>query len=580
MDGDEMQQVARRLAAVLFADVVGYSRLMRQDEARTLAILRQLRDSLFEPIVVVHRGEVIKRLGDGWLVEFASVEDAVKCAMEVQRRLQNDDTIQLRIGVHLGDILHEDDDILGDGVNIAARLEQAAPEGGISISDVAWQSVSRAVVEEFVDAGRQQLKNIPDAVTMYVWHPSGGVATRPRSGGGIDKPSLAVLPFADLSPAGDQDYFADGVVEALTAALSPIRSFFVVARSSSFVFKGRIPSSQEVRDTLGVRYYLEGSVQRAGDRVRINVQLVETERGSSSWAEHYDGALADLFDLQDHITEQVAGALQPSIRRAEVERARRKRPQELDAYDFVMQGLPLVWSHEQSDNARALELLRRAIEIDPDYAMALALAAWCEGQRLVYNWAEDREATKDSLLMLARRGENLSEDDPLVLTALGAAQTFVRNIGEARALLERAVHLDPNSAWGWSRLGWLKCYLDLPSEAIDHFHRAIRLSPHDPMAFNGYFGLGAAYAVADDTPHAIEYYERGLRENPSAVWIYRDLAGQYAAAGRIDDARVGVRTLLAAYPDLTIGKIREAFVFSKPVMDRMAERLRLAGLPD
>lgn len=574
-----MTNRVKRLAAVLFADVVGYSRLMHQDEARTLAIMRQLRDSVFEPSVAVHRGTVVKRLGDGWMVEFDSVGDAVECAREVQERLRTDDTIRLRIGVHLGDIVHEDDDILGDGVNVAARLEGIAPQGGISISDVALQAIDRRLGEGFIDAGQRELKNIERPVQVHVWHPDGSPST-PSSAPKRTKPSVSVLPFDNLSNDPDQQYFADGIVEGLTAALSRIRSFFVVSRTSAYIFEGQRPSVTEVREGLGVQYYLEGSVQRAGDRVRINIQLVETDSGATTWADRFDGQLEDVFDLQDLIIEKVAGAMHPSIRLAEIERARRKPPQDLGAYELVMRAMALVWSHERDDNTRAIELLEDARALDPSYGIAIALQAWCIGQQLAYNWAEDRAEATERLLDLSRRGERMGEEDPLVLTALGAAQTFVRNLGEARVLLERAVRIDPNSAWAWSRLGWLKCYLDLPTDAIEHFDRAIRLSPNDPMAFNGYFGLGAAYAVAGDTPHAIEYYERGLRENPAAVWIYRDLAGQYAAAGRMDDARDGVAALLELYPGLTVGHVREALIFSRPVLDAMCDRLRLAGLPD
>ncbi len=394
------------------------------------------------------------------------------------------------------------------------------------------------------------------------------------------KPSIAVLPFSNMSSESDQDYLADGIVEAITAALSRVRSFFVIARASAFAYKGRTTNVCEIGRQLGVGYVLEGSVQKAGPRIRINVQLVETEGGANVWTGRHDGTLDDIFDLQDRITEQVAGALQPSIRIAEIERSRRKRPQELGAYDYAMRAMPHVWVLEAEESARALELLDKALEIDPDYPLALSLAAWCHGQRLVYNWANDTEEGRALALKLAERAAELSGDDPLILAVLGAVHTFLHNLGTARILLERAVTIDPNAAWAWSRLAWTDAYTDRPVEAIEKFERALRLSPLDPMNFNNWVGIGSAHELQGDLEQAIACYRRGLSERPHAEWLYRHLASALAGLGRMDEAREAYAQMLRAYPDMTATRFRQAMVFSPQVLDRMVENLKTLGLPD
>jgi len=395
-----------------------------------------------------------------------------------------------------------------------------------------------------------------------------------------NKPSVAVLPFDNLSGDREQDYLADGIVEAITAALSRIRSFFVIARNSAFAYKGRAANVREIGRELGVAYVLQGSVQKAGQRIRINVQLVETDGGAHVWTGRHDGTVDDIFDLQDRIAEQVAGALQPSIRIAEIERARRKRPQGLGAYDYAMRAMPHVWALEEEESARALELLDRALEIDPDYPLALSLAAWCHAQRSVYTWAADVEASQARALELAERAAALSSDDPLVLAVLGAVYTFVRNLGTARVLLERAVAIDPNAAWAWSRLAWTDTYSDQPARAIERFERALRLSPLDEMNFNHYVGVGAAYETTGDYARAAEYYRRGLEERPHARWIYRHLASSLAGAGRMDEAREAYGQMLRSYPDLTVSKFRKVMAYSEPTLDRIIANLKKLGLPD
>jgi adenylate cyclase len=354
----------------------------------------------------------------------------------------------------------------------------------------------------------------------------------------------------------------------------------VIARNSAFAYKGSAANVREVGRQLGVAYVLEGSVQVAGPRIRINVQLVETEGGSNVWTGRHDGALDDVFDLQDRITEQVAGALQPSIRIAEIERSRRKRPQDLGAYDYAMRAMPHVWALEEEESAKALERLDKSLEIDPHYPLALSLAAWCHAQSAVYTWADDIAESQKLALDLAERAAQLSGDDPLILAVLGAVHSLLRHIGTARVMLERAVAIDVNAAWAWSRLAWVDVYSDQPDAAIEKFERALRLSPLDPMNFNNYVGIAAAHEVAERYDLAVAFFRRALEERPHATWIYRHLATALSGAGRTDEAHEAFDQMMVALPDLTVSRYREALVFPPKALERMVGYLKQLGLPD
>ena len=601
-----MAREQRRLAAILAADVVGYSRLMGRDESGTLARLRAHRKDRFDPILARHGGRLVKLTGDGALVEFGSAVDALGAAIEIQQAMveanqdqSDDNTIVFRIGLHLGDLIVDGDDLYGDGINVAARLEAEAPPGGIVISGNVHDAISGRLKAKFKDLGALALKNIDRPVKAFAveWQAEDWRGTAlaapvdaPATAGATlaqhpplalpDKPSIAVLPFDNMSGDPEQEHFADGVVEAITAALSRIRTFFVIARNSAFAYKGRAKNVRDIGRDLGVAYVLEGSVQRGGSRVRITVQLIETAGGAHLWAEKYDGTLDDIFDLQDRITEQVAGALQPSIRLAEIERARRKRPQDLGAYDYAMRAMRHVWLLEKDEATRALEMLDEALKIDKDYPLALALAAWCWAQRSVYNWVDDIAAAKATALKLADRAAGQSADDPLILAVLGTVHTFARNFGAARVMLERAVALDPNAAWALTRLGWLDVYADRPDSAKIHFEKALRLSPLDPINFNNYNGLASARVVAGDDNGAADLFLRALQERPNAMWIHRHLAPALFGAGRLEEAKASCAKLLTAYPDITIEKFREAMVFSPAVIDRIAGQMHALGVPE
>src|SRR5712672_851943 len=419
-------RVQRRLAAILAADVAGYSRLMGADEEGTLAALKELRRGLADPKIKEHRGRIVKTTGDGLLVEFASVVDAVRCAVEVQHEMAERNAgvpeerrIQFRIGINLGDIIKDGRDIYGDGVNIAARLEALAEPGGICVNRVVRDQVRDKLDFAFEDAGEQRVKNIARPLRVYHVRP-GQVADEEMSTAKPplalpDKPSLAVLPFQNMSGDPEQEYFADGIVEEITAALCRVRDFFVIARNSAFSYKGGAVSVQQVSRELGVRYLIEGSVRKAGNRVRITAQLIDGPSGNHLWADKYDGAVTDIFDLQDRITGSVVGAIQPSVRSAEIERSRRKRPESLDAYDLVLRAYPNVWSLERAANAEALRLLYQATAIEPDYPLALSLAAWCHAQQVVYNWAAEPASARTEALRLAQAAAAASGEDPTIL---------------------------------------------------------------------------------------------------------------------------------------------------------------------
>jgi len=580
-------RVERRLTAILAADIAGYSRLMGADEEGTLAQMKTHRHALVDPKIEEHRGRIVKTTGDGLLAEFASVVDAVHCAVDVQRgmvarnaEIANDKRIEYRMGINVGDIIIDGGDIFGDGVNVAARLEGLAEPGGICVSARVQEDVRGRLDVAFVDQGEQQLKNIESPVRVYRVQLSSAALTERKALPIPEKPSIAILPFDNLSADPDQGYLADGIVEAITAALSRIRSFFVIARNSAFAYKGRAVNVRDIGSELGVAYLLEGSVQKAGNRIRIIVQLIETEGGAHVWTGRHDGTIDDIFELQDRITEQVAGALQPSIRIAEIERSRRKRPQDLGAYDYTMRAMPHVWALESEESIKALKLLDKALAIDAEYPLALSLAGWCHAQRSVYNWADDIAGSQALARTLAERAAELSGDDPLILAVLGAVHTFVRNHGTARVLLERALTLDPNAAWAWSRLGWLENYSDRPERAIENFERALRLSPLDPMNFNNYVGMGCAHEVAQDYDKAVALYRRALEERPHAFWIYRNLASALCGAGRMEEANEAYTEMMRSYPDLTVSKFKQAMVFSAPTLERMVENLRKLGLPD
>ena len=394
----------------------------------------------------------------------------------------------------------------------------------------------------------------------------------------VDLPSIAVLPFENMSSDADQAYFADGIVDDVITGLSRVRQLFVIARTSTFTYKGRPVDVRQVGRELGVRYVLEGSIRKAGIKIRITAQLIEAGTGHHIWADRFDGEWSDIFELQDRITTSVVGAIQPSIQFAEVARSRRKRPESLDAYDLYMRALPYVAMLDRKSNAVGIALLEQALQRDPGYASALAMSAWCYAQRCVYSWTEDFASDSRKALDLAELSVHQAADNSFALSMLGAAHTLVRDFGRAEELLARAVTYDPNCSWGWNRLGWLHGYQDRAQDSIVAFEKALRLSPLDPMNFNCHFGIGAAHYIQAQHDEAIEWMEKAIVANPNARWIYRQLVPAYADAGRKVAAADGLRLLLQDYPGMTCAKVRAAMLYSEPVMDRICGGLARAGL--
>jgi TolB-like protein/class 3 adenylate cyclase len=555
-------RVERRLAAILAADVAGYSRLMGADEEGALARLKAVRKSLVDPAITVHRGRTVKTTGDGMLVEFASAVDAARCGVEVQRRMaeQNaavsqDQRIELRIGIHVGDIIIDDDDIFGDGVNIAARLEGIAEPGGVCISDDAQRQIRGKIDIAFEDMGPQALKNIVEP--MRAWrcridvNPPSSLPTKSPAAAAPplalpDKPSIAVLPFQNMSGDPEQEYFADGMVEEIITALSRIRWLFVIARNSSFTYKGHAVDVKQVGRELGVRYVLEGSVRKAGNRMRITGQLVDAISGAHLWADHFDGTLEDVFELQDRVAISVAGIIEPAVQGAEMRWSAQQRPtDDLTAYDLYLRALTPIRSGEvnRESYVKALDLLNQAIQRDSLYAPALALAGSCRSSLDVAGWIDDAGANRDEALRLTRRALAAARDDPNVL-ANGAyvLAYFGEDIVTSIALIDRSLELNPSFAVGWWRSGWLRLWVGQPDLAIKHFETGLRLSPrvrmHDP-----FLGIGVGQFFARRLDEARTMLLRSLQENPNWVPTYRFLASCYAQMGRLDEARELIKRL-------------------------------------
>jgi TolB-like protein/Tfp pilus assembly protein PilF len=587
----EEQRVQRRLAAILAADVAGYSRLTGVDEEGTIARLRALRRELIDPAIAEHRGRIVKTTGDGILIEFASVVDAVRCAVEVQRGMvsRNNDVpadrrIEFRVGINLGDVVVEGDDLLGDGVNIAARLEGIAAPGGICLSRAAYDQVQSKLNVAAEDIGEQPLKNI--ALPVRVYRVSLHEDTR-RSTPALtlpDKPSIAVLAFANMSGDPEQEYFADGIVEDIITALSRFRQLFVIARNSSFTYKGRAVDVKQVGRDLGVRYVLEGSVRRAVNRVRITGQLVDATSGAHLWADRFEGEPDHIFDLQDRVTASVVGAIAPTLERAEIERAQHKPTESLDAYDCYLRGLASADRFtSQQAVAEALRLFNRAIELDPDFASAYGRAAYCYAHRKGEAWATDPAHEIAEASRLARRAVELGKDDAVALATSGFALAYVvGDLDAGTTFTDRAIVLNPNFALAWVCSGWTKIWIGEPNAAIERFARAFRLNPVDPRP-------GAQGAVAHAHFMAGRYDEAGqwaamaLRERPDAHAALRISAASHALAGRLEQAQKPVARLLQLTPALCVSSLRRGVfaAYRRPDdLARYEEGLRKAGLPE
>jgi len=596
----------RKLVAVLAADVVGYSRLMGRDESGTLARLREHRTRRFEPTLARYGGRLVKLMGDGALVEFTSAVDALSAAIEFQQAMNEVDPegpeterIVFRIGLHLGDMIVEGDDLYGDGVNIAARLETQAPAGGILVSRTVHEAVTGRLKATFADLGSLALKNIERQVQAFSvkWEPSdwrrpSSLAPEPsceqRQPSSVeqlalpDKPSIAVLPFQNFSVDPEQEYFADGIVEDIITALSRFKFLFVIARNSSFAYKGRSPDIRQVGRELGVRYVLEGSVRKAASKVRITSQLIDSENGAHIWADRLDGALENIFELQDQVTENVVGAIAPQLERAEIERAKQKPTDSLGAYDHYLRGMTNLHRGTRESIDEALARFNRAQQLDPNFASAHAMAAWCHFWRKVNGWMTDPPREIAEGARLARRAVELGGDDAVALARGGHALAHLAgDVDGGIALIDTALVLNPNLASAWFLGGFLRILNGEPEGATEYFERAMRLSPLDPEMYRMQAGMAMAHLFAGRFDTASSWAEKAFRHLPSFLAVVAVIAASHALAGRTDEAQRAIGHLRQLDPTLRISNLGDWLPIRRPKdLATFADGLRRVGLQE
>ncbi len=584
------KRAQRRLTAILAADVAGYSRLVGVDEEGTLAQWKAHWDELIDPKIADHSGRIVRSTGDGMLVEFASVVDAVRCAVEIQggmvkrnADLAPDRRIEFRIGINFGDIVVNDDDMWGDGVNVAARLEGLAEPGGICVSGRVQEDVQGKLDVDFEDAGEQELKNIARPVRIF--HVRTGGTMQPVATLTLpDKPSIAVLPFQNMSGDPEQEYFADGLTEDIITGLSREHWFFVIARNSSFTYKGKAIDVRDVASQLGVQYVLEGSVRKSANMVRVTGQLIDATRGNHLWADRYDRRLADIFELQDEITNSVIGSIGPHILAAEAARARRKPPQSIGAWDLVMRALPHIWRPSTHEHQQAQELLKRALDLDPGYAHAHALLGW--SYLCMFNLDTSRPIGEftDQALAAGQEAVVLDDQEPWGHLVFGLGHARRRRPEPALTHLSRSVELNPNFALGHAGLGYALACGGQPERGLESLERALRLSPRDPFLaiYAPIVRYMALFALARyEETVAVCRATAALHPNHAGAW--RLMTVSLGLLGRLDEAREALAQTRRLQPDLSSasGHVANNTVFADPAdRARFLEGLRKAGLAD
>jgi adenylate cyclase len=582
----------RRLAAILVADVVGYTRLMGEDEAGTLAALKAHREEFIEPKIAEHKGRLVKLMGDGALVEFASVIDALACAAELQsgmaernRQMVEGPRIIFRIGINLGDVIVEGDDLYGDGVNVASRLEGLAEPGGICISAKVYDEVKNKLALGYEDMGEQEVKNVAEPIHVYLIVPERS-AGKPKAGPGEDlalpdKPSIAVLPFDNMSGDPEQEFFADGITEDLITALSKVRWFFVIARNSTYTYKGKAVEVTRVAKELGVRYVLEGSVRKAGNRVRITAQLIDATSGRHVWAERYDRQIEDIFDLQDEMSQTIVGAVEPELSAAERDRALSKPPENLDAWESYQRGLWHMWSYERDGNFEAENLLKRATDLDPNFAPAYAYGSYVQYTRVIMGWSEGPEQSLDAGRTLAEKALALDDKDPMAYFAAGRIHMMRGRHDDSIASLETAIELNPSFAQSHHGLGMALTLAGRLDEAKEALGMAERLSPRDPILWASTVVHSLACVLSRDYEEALHWARKTI-QNPRSkgYWPQAALAASLAHLGQMDEARAAVAAALEAMPDLSLAYLEKTLPTKEPGgLDPHLEGLRKAGLP-
>jgi adenylate cyclase len=574
------------------ADIVGYSRLAGADEDRILARLRTLRSDLIDPTIAVHHGRIVKRTGDGSIVEFRSVVDAVRCAIEVQNGLAErnaglplEKRIEYRVGIHLGDVVEEEDgDLMGDGVNIAARLEGVAKPGAICLSEQAYWQVKGRLDLKVTDLGNTQLKNIAEPIHVYsleVGAPAQANHT-PASAPEKSAPprlSIGVLPFANMSGDAEQEYFADGISEDIITALSKLPQLFVIARNSSFTFKGRNVHVGEVAKSLGVRHVLEGSVRKSGSRVRITAQLIDATTGGHLWAERFDRELTDIFAVQDDVTAKIVAALALNLTTGDRQNIAVEHTDNLEAYDSFLRGRELVWRQTRETNRDAQALFKRAIELDPSFAPAYALLAATHGFDYTSGWSASPAQSMEESRRAAQRAVELDQRNPQAQNSLFFVELWSRRHDEAMRAAEEAIAFNPNFADAHNALGVILHYVGRSQEALACFERAMALDPYHPGMWL-HFRAQAEYQLGR-YPEAVGLLKRRILRDPDTDASRVLLAAAYGQMGLIEEAREAWRELLRVNPDYSIEHRRKVLPYKNPEdFEKVIGGLRKAGLPE
>jgi len=586
------QRPERRLAAILCSDVVGYTRLSGIDEEGTIARLQVLRHEFIDPLIATHRGRVVKRTGDGALVEFVSAVDAIRCALDAQQgmaprnaSLRPEERIEFRIGINMGDVVVEGDDLLGDADNIAARLEGIAEPGGICLSEDAWRQVKDRVAAEYVDRGAQSLKNVAQPVRAFsVAAAAGSVAAPPAP----ERPppprlSIVVLPFANIGGDPEQEYFVDGVTESLTTDLSRLVGSFVIGRNTAFTYKGKPTDLKQIGRELNVRYVLEGSVQRGGNRLRVNVQLIDAETGAHLWAERFDKPVGDLFDMQDEIVARLANQLSTALIAQEARRtARAPNP---DSMDHYFQGMAWYEKAMSPPNVTAARrCFERALELDPDNVDALVKLANMDHIFSVLLVSEDRVARLAAAKVSLQKALSLAPNHAFGHFLQGIVHTCDGRAAEGIAEFERALELDRNLAFAHSFIGLAKSILGRSEETEAHVREALRLSPKDAFAYVWMCHAGQAKLWLGADEEAVAWLRRSIEANPNFALTHFTLAAALAHLGRLDEARAAAKAGLALDPTTTIQHLRTLYLGGHPVFmsqnERMLDGARIAGVPE